>query len=195
MEKNIAVVGGGYWGKNLVRNFAELGALHTICDVDPGRLEKLKPLYPGVNTETDYSEVLGNDEIRGVVVATPAALHHSMAKQALLAGKDAFVEKPFTTSRDDAQQLVELSEKNQRVLMVGHLLLYHPAVQMLKQYVQSGELGQIYYLYSTRVNLGQVRRDGHPPCRQDPGCIFLTLLPASLFCPVPPLPIQPYVVA
>ena len=159
MSRNIAVVGCGYWGKNLVRNFAKLGVLHTICDAEPQKLENFKSLYPGVNIELDYMQVLQNKEIEGVVIATPAVLHYSMAKEALLAGKDIFVEKPFTTKSEEAQELVELSEKQQRILMVGHLLLYHPVVQMLKKYIQSGELGEIYYLYSTRVNLGQIRKD------------------------------------
>ncbi len=157
--RNIAVVGCGYWGKNLVRNFAELGVLHTICDANTKILEQSASRNPGVNTETEYQHALQDKEIEGVVIATPAVLHYSMAKQALLSGKDVFVEKPFTTSSRDAQELVDLSEKTQRVLLVGHLLLYHPAVQMLKQYIESGELGEIYYLYSTRLNLGQIRQD------------------------------------
>jgi len=159
MTRNIAVIGCGYWGKNLVRNFAQLDALHTICDADTNRLDELKSLYPGVNTQSDYQQLLENQEIKGVVIATPAGLHYPMAKEALLAGKDAFVEKPFTTSSADAEELLELSERQHRVLMVGHLLLYHPAVQMLKEHIQSGDLGDIYYLYSTRVNLGQIRLD------------------------------------
>jgi UDP-2-acetamido-3-amino-2,3-dideoxy-glucuronate N-acetyltransferase len=157
--RNIAVVGCGYWGKNLVRNFAQLAALHTICDLDPKRLEELKSLHSWVNVDTDYQQVLKNEEIKGVVIAAPATLHYSMAREALLAGKDVFVEKPFTLKSSEAQELVALSVQRKRVLMVGHLMLYHPAVQMLKRYVQSGELGDILYLYSTRVNLGQVRRD------------------------------------
>lgn len=181
MDKNIAVVGCGYWGKNLVRNFAELGALHTICDASPKLLEGFKPSYPDVNTKVDFSKLLRDDSIKGVVIATPAVLHYPMAKEALLAGKDVFVEKPFTTSSKDAQELVELSEKTQRVLMVGHLLLYHPAVQMLKQYIQSGELGEIYYLYSTRVNLGQIRQDENALWRLVPHDIamFIYLLDES----------------
>ena len=159
MERNIAVVGCGYWGKNLVRNFAELGALHTICDTDPETLSQFKTFPTSINREKNLESVLADKAIRGVVISTPAALHYSIAKQALLAGKDVFVEKPFTTGSKNAQELVELSERQQQVLMVGHLLLYHPAVQMLKRYIQSGELGEIYYLYSTRVNLGQIRQD------------------------------------
>lgn len=180
-KRNIAVVGCGYWGKNLVRNFAELEALHAICDADPQKLKNLKSAYPWANLETDYLRMLQNEEVEGVVVSTPAALHYEMARQALLAGKDTFVEKPFTTSSRDAQELVKLAEKQQRVLMVGHLLLYHPAVQMLREYIQAGELGEIYYLYSTRVNLGQIRRDENALWRLAPHdiAIFIYLLEES----------------
>ena len=181
MEKNIAVVGCGYWGGNLVRNFGELGALHTICDTDIKILEQLASHYPQTNTESEYHRVLGNKEIKGVVIASPAVLHYSMAREALLAGKDVFVEKPFTTNSKEAQVLVELSEQQQLVLLVGHLLLYHPAVQMLKRYIQSGELGEIYYLYSTRVNLGQIRQDENALWRLVPHDIamFIYLLEES----------------
>lgn len=181
MDKNIAVVGGGYWGKNLVRSFAELGALHTICDLQPEKLEYFRSPYPEVTTRIDYHQILADEGIQGVVIATPAASHHPMAKEALLSGKDVFVEKPFTTRSEDAQELIKLSEKQQRVLMVGHLLLYHPAVQTLKKYIQSGELGEIYYLYSTRVNLGQVRQDENALWRLVPHDIsmFIYLLDES----------------
>jgi UDP-2-acetamido-3-amino-2,3-dideoxy-glucuronate N-acetyltransferase len=181
MDKNIAVVGCGYWGKNLVRNFAELGPLHTICDADPKVLQQIASRYPEVNTETEYQQVLRSEEIRGVVIATPAVLHYSMAKEALLAGKDIFVEKPFTTRSRDAQELLELAEKHQRIVMVGHLLLYHPTVQELERYIHSGELGEIYYLYSTRVNLGQIRRDENALWRLVPHdvAMFIYLLKKS----------------
>jgi UDP-2-acetamido-3-amino-2,3-dideoxy-glucuronate N-acetyltransferase len=159
MNKNIAVIGGGYWGRNLVRNFAELGALRAVCDTAPAILEEVTSKYAGVNTVADFRQVLADKEIKGVVIATPTALHYKMAKQALEAGKDVFVEKPFTTRGAEAEALNALAAKRQCVLMVGHLLLYHPAVRMLKQCIQSAELGEIYYLYSTRVNLGQVRQD------------------------------------
>jgi UDP-2-acetamido-3-amino-2,3-dideoxy-glucuronate N-acetyltransferase len=159
MDRNIAVIGCGYWGKNLVRNFAELGALHTICDSSPEVLSKLAALYPNVKRETNLDAVLTNKEIRGVVIALPAALHYPIAKKTLLADKDLFVEKPLTSKSSDAGELVELAEERKRILMVGHLMLYHPAIHILKRYIQSGDLGEIYYLYSTRVNLGQVRRN------------------------------------
>ena len=159
MDRNIAVVGCGYWGKNLVRNFAELGALHTICDVDPQQLESLKSLYPLVNTETDYLNILHNKEIRGVVIATPAVLHYSVAKEALLAGKDTFVEKPLALSVAEGEELVDLAEERQKILMVGHVLEYHPAVTRLKELIDKGELGKIQYIYSNRLNLGRFRTD------------------------------------
>jgi len=105
-DRNIAVVGCGYWGKNLVRNFAELGVLNTICDTDPEALSQLENLYPDINRERSFESVLANHGIKGVVISTPAALHYSMAKQALVAGKDVFVEKPFTLKSAEAQELV-----------------------------------------------------------------------------------------
>jgi UDP-2-acetamido-3-amino-2,3-dideoxy-glucuronate N-acetyltransferase len=175
MDKNIAVIGCGYWGKNLVRNFAELGALHTICDSSPEVLSKIGSLYPKVGKETSLEAILANKEIKGVVISSPAALHYSMAKQALLADKDVFVEKPITSKSSHAQELVELAEKRKRILMVGHLMLYHPAVHILKHHIQSGDLGEIYYLYSTRVNLGQVRSDESALWRLAPHDISLFL--------------------
>ena len=181
MAGNIAVVGCGYWGKNLVRNFAELGVLHTICDVDPKVVKQFVSRYPEANMEAEYQAVLQNKEIKGVVIATPAVLHYSMAREALLAGKDVFVEKPLTLRSTEAQELVELSAERKLVIMSGHLMLYHPAVQVLKDVIQSGELGEIYYLYSTRVNLGQIRRDENALWRLVPHdvAMFIYLLEES----------------
>ena len=159
MTNNIAVVGCGYWGKNLVRNFAELGALHTICDADTAKLENYKSLYPKVNTEIDYRKVLADQEIQGIVIATPAASHYAAAKEALLSGKDVFVEKPLALEVEQGQELVELAEKSDRVLLVGHLLEYHPAIVKLKELVDKGELGKINYIYSNRLNLGKFRTE------------------------------------
>ncbi|MGA2670025.1 MAG: Gfo/Idh/MocA family oxidoreductase [Dehalococcoidia bacterium] len=175
MERNIAVVGCGYWGKNLVRNFAELGALRAICDSNSEVLSKLAALYPNVKGETNLDAMLTDKEIKGVVIALPAALHYPAARQALLADKDVFVEKPITSKSSEAQELVELAEKRKCILMVGHLMLYHPAVHILKRHIQSGDLGEIYYLYSTRVNLGQVRRDESALWRLAPHDISLFL--------------------
>jgi len=157
MEKNIAVTGCGYWGKNLVRNFAELGALHTICDSSRETLSGFETLYPGVNRKTDFKQVLAGKDIKGVVISTPAVLHYSMAKQALLAGKDVFVEKPLSLTVEEGQELVKLAEEKDRILMVGHVLEYHPGIIQLKQLVDSGELGKLDYIYSSRLNLGKLR--------------------------------------
>ena len=159
MTKNIAVVGCGYWGKNLVRNFAELGALHTICDMDPKKLRDLKSIYPEVNTTIDYRQVLANRNIKGIVVATPAVSHYPMAKETLLSGKDVFVEKPLALTTKEGEELVKIAEGENRVLMVGHLLEYHPAVVKLKELIDKGELGKINYIYSNRLNLGKFRTE------------------------------------
>jgi len=159
MDRNVAVVGCGYWGKNLVRNFAELGALHTICDSNSEVLSKLAPLYPGVNTETSFGKVLASEEIKGVVISSPAALHYSMAKQTLQANKDIFVEKPLSLTVKEGEELVKLAEEKRKVLMVGHVLEYHPGVVKLKQLLDDGELGKIDYIYSSRLNLGKFRTE------------------------------------
>jgi UDP-2-acetamido-3-amino-2,3-dideoxy-glucuronate N-acetyltransferase len=159
VSRNIAVAGGGYWGKNLVRNFNELGALHTICDSDPEKLKDYKSLYPEARASADYDQVLADQQIRGVVIATPAVSHYSMARQALLAGKDVFVEKPLALEAKQGQELVELAEQNNRVLLVGHILEYHPAVVRLKELVDQGELGKINYVYSNRLALGKFRTE------------------------------------
>ena len=159
ISRNIAVIGCGYWGKNLVRNFAELGALHTICDSDPKLLEPFKSLYSEVNTEIDYHKVLANRQIKGVVIATPAVSHYPMAKEAIGSDKDVFVEKPLALEVEQGEELVELAEQNNRVLLVGHLLEYHPAVIKLKELVGRGELGKINYIYSNRLNLGKFRTE------------------------------------
>lgn len=156
MARNVAVVGCGSWGKNLVRNFAQLGALHTICDIDSKVLEALNSQYASANT-SDFRQVLENNEIGGVVIATPPALHHQMAKNALLASKDVFVEKPLCLRIEEGKELVELAKKKGRILMVGHLLEYHPAVVKLKELIERGELGKLQYIYSNRLKLGKSR--------------------------------------
>jgi len=156
-EKNIAVAGCGHWGKNLVRNFAELGVLRSICDIDAAKLRDLNPGCPSVNRVENYSKLLKDEAIKGVAIATPPVLHYSMAREALLAGKDVLVEKPLSLNWGEGKELVELAEEQGRILLVGHLLEYHPAVQKLKELVDSGELGRIQYIYSNRLNLGKFR--------------------------------------
>ena len=155
----IAVIGSGYWGKNLVRNFHELGALRLICDKSETVLEHFKNQYPELDVCSTLTDVLGRKDIEGVVIATPAETHFTLTREALFAGKHVFVEKPLSLTEEDAQNLVKLAEKNRLTLMVGHLLYYHPAVIKLKELIDSGELGKIQYLYSNRLNIGKIRTE------------------------------------
>ena len=157
----IAVVGTGDWGANLVRNFATLpGAkLVALCDTDPGRLSKTAARYPGVRALARVEEVAASADVRAVVVSASAIQHYPIARTLLEAGKDVYVEKPLALQADHAEALVKLARERDRILMVGHLLLYHPAVRYLKDMVTKGELGDVFYIYSQRVNLGKVRRD------------------------------------
>jgi UDP-2-acetamido-3-amino-2,3-dideoxy-glucuronate N-acetyltransferase len=155
----VALVGCGYWGKNIARNLHQLGALDWVVDESPKVLQSVKSAYKGVRTTRDYARVLKDPKLRAVALASPAALHYEMALRALQAGKDVFVEKPLALQVAQAQELVRLAEKKKRVLMVGHILQYHPAIVKLKQLVDAGELGEINYVYSNRANLGKVRHE------------------------------------
>ena len=159
MSPNVAVIGNGYWGKNLVRNFFELGALRTVCDGNPLVEADLQEKYPQLSFCRDYSEVLFDENIRAVVLATPAVLHFEMAKRALQVGKDVFVEKPLALSAAEGEELVELAARNRCILMVGHILQFHPAVQKLKELIRSGALGRLQYVYSNRLNMGKIRTE------------------------------------
>lgn len=159
MERRIAVIGCGYWGKNLVRNFYELGALHSMCDVDEDQLASLKSKYPDAAVCYDYRLMLKSPEISAVVIATPAVTHYQIAQESLLAGKDVFVEKPLALDYKDGARLVSLAEEKQRILMIGHILEYHPAIIKLKEIVDNGELGNVKYIYSNRLNLGKFRTE------------------------------------
>jgi len=155
----VAVIGSGYWGKNLVRNFANLGALSVICDSHVETLRALSEQYPQSRTVISYPEVLRDDAIQAVAIATPAETHGIMVREALLAGKDVFVEKPLCLSIEQGRTLVDLARERGRILMVGHLLWYHPAILKLKELIDTGELGRIQYIYSNRLNLGKIRRE------------------------------------
>ncbi len=155
----IAVIGTGYWGKNLVRNFYGLQALSVICDNDKERLEVLSRDYPGVDVMHSIDEVLLRSDIQAVAIATPAETHATIVRKALSAGKDVFVEKPLCLSVEEGQTLVTLARDQGRILMVGHLLWYHPAVLKVKELIDSGELGRIQYIYSNRLNMGKIRRE------------------------------------
>lgn len=154
----IAVVGCGYWGKNLVRNFHTLGALRLLCDVSDTSLASLASQYQ-VEPCKSYEDLLACADIEAVAIATPAAQHYSMVKAALVAGKDVFVEKPLALQLHEGEELVEIARKNDRILMVGHLLYYHPAIDELKRLIGKGTLGRVEYIYSSRLNFGKLRTE------------------------------------
>lgn len=155
----VAIIGTGYWGKNLVRNYYRLGALGAICDKSQGVLARFREEYPGIETCETLSDALSGRNIQGVVIATPAETHFELAREALLAGKNVYVEKPLVLNEPEAEKLIALAEKGGLSLMVGHLLQYHPAFTRLKELAASGELGRINYIYSHRLNLGKIRRE------------------------------------
>jgi predicted dehydrogenase len=157
----VGVVGAGYWGKNLVRNFYEAdGAdLVMVCDSDAACLKKMTDKYPGTEGTSDLGEMLSRKDVDAVVIVTPAVMHYRQAREALDAGKHVFVEKPMSLSVKEAVELEELARSKGLTLMVGHLLIFHPAVSKLKELISEGVLGEVYYLYSLRVNLGKVRED------------------------------------
>lgn len=159
MTKRVAVVGTGYWGKNLVRNFHELGVLRSICDSNKEVGESFGKKYPGVEVFSDFGAVLRDDSVRAVAVATPAATHYELVAMALEAGKDVFVEKPLAIEIEQGRKLVKLAESAGRILMVGHILRYHPAVRKLQDLIRAGDLGKIYYMYSNRLNMGKIRTE------------------------------------
>ena len=154
----VGVIGCGYWGKNLVRNFHELGALAGVCDVVEGNLEAMQRQY-GVPGTSQFDTLLAMPDVKAVVVAAPAARHYELTKKALLAGKDVFVEKPLALEVEQGAELVELAQERLRILMVGHILRYHPAIYTLRRMLEEGELGRIEYISSSRLNFGKLRTE------------------------------------
>jgi UDP-2-acetamido-3-amino-2,3-dideoxy-glucuronate N-acetyltransferase len=157
--EKIAIIGAGYWGKNLVRNFSQLGVLKTICDGEAQVCQQMNDFYPGITVTDDFNVILADEDIRGVVVAAPAALHFELAEKALLANKHVFVEKPLSLNYGDGETLVKLAAERQKTLFVGHVLHYHPAVIKLKEMINSGSIGRMEYIYSRRLSLGKIRRE------------------------------------
>lgn len=159
---NLGHVGAGMWGQNHIRTFLGLNDCHLklCCDTNRKVLEKLSSFYgQRLNLTDRFRDILDDKDIEGVVISTPAVTHAALTIEALGAGKHVFVEKPLALNTDDAEMMIEAARKNKKILMVGHLLLYHPAVLKLKDYIDKDELGKILYIYSTRVNLGQVREE------------------------------------
>jgi len=158
---NIAVVGCGYWGPNLIRNFSALPecSVRYVCDKDEKRLAHMKQLYPSVETTSDYDKIVSDKDVDAVVVATPVHLHYELAKKALVAGKHAFVEKPMTQTAAQGNEIVHLAAKKKLTLMVGHTFIYSSPVRRIKEIVDSGDIGEVQYIASRRLNLGLFQKD------------------------------------
>ena len=157
-KHRIAVIGCGYWGKNLVRNFHSLGALALVCDLSEKNLAQVSAEY-AIPVSTDAERAFADPSIDAVVIAAPAVQHFNLAKRALQAGKDVFVEKPLALHSKEGRELLTLARSRGRILMVGHVLEYHPAIRELHRLIKSGELGRIQYIYSSRLNLGKLRTE------------------------------------
>jgi UDP-2-acetamido-3-amino-2,3-dideoxy-glucuronate N-acetyltransferase len=186
-KANVAVVGVGYWGKNLVRNFHALGALGGLCDEDDSSKSLCQAEYPSVPFHREFHAVLRDSSISAVALATPAATHYEMARTALEAGKDVFVEKPLAIDIRHGEDLVRRASASGRILMVGHILRYHPAILKLQQLIRQGALGKINYLYSNRLNIGKIRTEENILWSFAPHDISVMLallneMPASVSC-------------
>ena len=155
----IGLVGCGYWGRNIARNLHQMGLLGGVCDPSAKVLESVPKLYPGAMATKSLADLLKSKEIDAIAIASPAAQHAAIAKAALTAGKDVFVEKPLALDVREAKALLDLAKKKKRIMMVGHILQYHPAIRALKNLVDAGDLGDIQYVYSNRLNLGKIRHE------------------------------------
>ena len=155
----VGLAGLGYWGPNLARNFDELAELAWLCDLSDEQRARFASRYPRARLTADFDEMLADDSLEAVVVATPVVTHAQLAKRALEAGKHVLVEKPPALTGGETEDLVATAEEHGRVLMPGHLLLYHPGVARLKELIRSGQLGDVLYVYGNRQNLGQIRKD------------------------------------
>ena len=157
----LGVVGCGYWGPNLIRNFRQLQdcRLKLMCDTNEKRLAHVKMLYPELERHKDYGHLLNGAGLDAVVIATPVRFHYDMAKASLLAGKHTFIEKPMASSAAECEELIQIAEERGLVLMVGHTFLYSPAVRKIKEIVDRGDIGDIRYISSRRLNLGLYQKD------------------------------------
>lgn len=158
---SIAQFGCGYWGPNLVRNFCKIPEVErlVVCDSDQKVLSRIRAEYPTLETTASADDIFNDPSIDAVVVALPAMLHYEFARKALLADKHVLVEKPLAMSSEQANELIQISAEKQKKIMIGHTFIYNSAVRKIKQYIDRGELGDIYYIFSQRLNLGQVRKD------------------------------------
>jgi UDP-2-acetamido-3-amino-2,3-dideoxy-glucuronate N-acetyltransferase len=183
----IAVVGAGTWGSNHVRTWHELGCLHRVVDPDRARRERVRASYPGVAVSAQLSPVLRDPLVHAVVLATPAPTHARLAERCLGAGKHVLVEKPLALSRADGERVVRIARKRSLLLMVGHVMEYHPAVRRLQSLIELGELGRVEYIYSHRLNLGRIRTEESALWSFAPHDVAIMLrlvrrMPSSLSC-------------
>jgi len=158
---SLAIAGVGGWGRNLARNYSQIPGcrLAYICDPDASALARMRSVAPLTITTASFDQILNDPLVEAVVIATPAPTHYALCRAALMAGKDVYVEKPFVLQVGQAVELVRIADDEGRILMVGHLLEYHPVINRLKEMIASRQLGEIYYLYNQRVNLGAIRND------------------------------------
>ena len=191
MEKvlNVGVAGCGYWGPNLIRNFSQLPdcRVKQVCDTEENRLKHMKKLYPSVDTTMVFEDLVKDKDLDAIVVATPVHLHHELAKKSLLAGKHTFIEKPMATSSAECEELVNLAAKKKLTLMVGHTFIYSAPVRRIKEIVDSGDIGEIQYISSRRLNLGLFQKDINVTWDLAPHDISIILYfmgrpPASINC-------------
>lgn len=157
----IGVIGCGYWGPNYIRVFSELSASYVsvFCDINANKLEHIKRIYPSIKQTKKYMDVLRDPKIDAVCISTPASTHYEIARDSLLHGKHVLVEKPFVLDIKEGKDLVKIAKNEKRILMVGHVYLYHPVIQKIREYICNNELGSLYCLHSTRTGLGPIRRD------------------------------------
>ncbi|MFB0564261.1 MAG: Gfo/Idh/MocA family protein [Candidatus Aminicenantaceae bacterium] len=157
----LGVIGCGHWGPNHIRNFNSLpnSNVKSCADLDEKRLDQIRIMYPNINTTSDFMDILNDEEINAVVVSTPTNTHYKIAKSALEKGKDVLCEKPLTINIEESEELVEISNKLNRILMVGHVFLFNAGIQKLRELIKENELGKIYYVHCTRTNLGPIRED------------------------------------
>ncbi|MCK4796484.1 MAG: Gfo/Idh/MocA family oxidoreductase [Spirochaetes bacterium] len=158
---NIAVIGSGYWGPNLVRNLRALpeADVKVVCDKNKKRLKNIQRLYPEIEVTNDYQSVINNNSIDGVAIATPVNTHYPLAKMSLEAGKHTFIEKPMANSKAQCKELIEIADKKSLTLMVGHVFIYTPPVRKIKELIKSGEIGEVFYISTRRLNLGLFQKD------------------------------------
>ena len=158
-KRFIGLIGLGYWGKNILRNLYEMGAISLAFDTDAECIAQRKQQFPDIEYTTLLDDILSNKIIRAVAIASPAVTHYEIAKKSLQAGKDVFIEKPLSLTVREGEELVQIAREKERILMVGHILQYHPAVKKLKEVLANGELGKIQYVYSNRLSIGKLRTE------------------------------------